>query len=223
MSLENTAKHRIYRTLRREVILGKLAPGERFDVEALARRFETSVTPVRDALQMLSQEGLVNIRPRSGYFVRQVTLGELRDMLELRRILELAAIDRAVLRISDAQIEELRQVHAGYTDDDDLSYERYTDENRRFHVLLAEGSRNAELAETLGHLLDRLARFMVMRQAGRFMEDSHARIIAALVERDLNAARQAMEAEIDSSHDAILDRVMREQAASWPVGYVKSD
>lgn len=223
MSLENTAKHRIYRTLRREVILGKLAPGERFDVEALAQRFETSVTPVRDALQMLSQEGLVTIRPRSGYFVRQVTLGELRDMLELRRILELAAIDRAVLRISDAQIEELRQVHAGYTDDDDLSYERYTDENRRFHVLLAEGSRNAELAETLGHLLDRLARFMVMRQAGRFMEDSHARIIAALVERDLNAARQAMEAEIDSSHDAILDRVMREQAASWPVGYVKSD
>lgn len=223
MSLENTAKHRIYRTLRREVILGKLAPGERFDVEALAQRFETSVTPVRDALQMLSQEGLVTIRPRSGYFVRQVTLGELRDMLELRRILELAAIDRAVLRISDAQIEELRQVHAGYTGDDDLSYERYTDENRRFHVLLAEGSRNAELAETLGHLLDRLARFMVMRQAGRFMEDSHARIIAALVERDLNAARQAMEAEIDSSHDAILDRVMREQAASWPVGYVKSD
>ncbi|HSO26827.1 MAG TPA: GntR family transcriptional regulator [Anaerolineales bacterium] len=223
MNLENTAKHRIYRTLRREVILGALRAGDRFDVEALAQRFETSVTPVRDALQMLSQEGLVTIRPRSGYFVRQVTLGELRDMLELRRILELAAIERAVLRISEAQIAELRRVHAGYSGDDDLAYERYTDENRRFHVLLAEGSGNAELAVTLGRLLDRLARFMVMRQAGRFMEDSHTQILNALAARDIVAARQAMESEIDSSHDAILDRVMREQAASWPVGAVKSE
>jgi DNA-binding GntR family transcriptional regulator len=135
--MSSTSKSRIYRGVRRAIIMGNCKPGERLDVEQLAHNYETSVTPVRDALQMLSQEGLVTIKPRSGYYVARITLKELRDMLELRKILELAAIERSVLRATPEQLDELRHVHAGYTGDDDLSYDRYTDENRRFHYLLA--------------------------------------------------------------------------------------
>ncbi len=70
---DQTSKNTIYVELRRSIIMRHLKPGERFDVDALAQQYRTSVTPVRDALQMLSQDGLVNIKPRSGYFVVRTT------------------------------------------------------------------------------------------------------------------------------------------------------
>jgi len=198
--------------------MGHCTPGERLSMKELAETYGTSVTPVRDALQMLSQEGLVNAKPRSGYFVAQITLKQLRDLLELREVLEVAAIERATLQITEEQLEELEHVHAGYTGDDDESYDRYTDENRRFHVLIANASGNYELAEMLAHLHDRLARFMVLRHAGRTMPRTHGRIIEAVRTRDVDAARQAMIDEISETRDNILDQVIREQGAFWQLG-----
>jgi len=214
LTLDSTSKVKIFRQLRRSIIMGHRRPGERLEVEELAAGFETSVTPVRDALQMLSQEGLVMIRPRSGYFVASMTLKQLRDMLDLRKILELAAIERAALRITTEQINALRNVHAGYTGDDDESYDRYTDENRRFHYLIGLTAGNMELAEMIGHLHDRLARFMVLRHAGKSQEATHARIVDALEARDIDLARQALLEDIETSRDAILDGVLDEVAAS---------
>jgi len=97
-----TSKLKIYKELRRSIIVGRRNPGERLSVEDLAARYGTSVTPVRDALQMLSQEGLVTIKPRSGYFVTRITLKQLRDLLELRGILEVAAVERAAARITSS-------------------------------------------------------------------------------------------------------------------------
>jgi DNA-binding GntR family transcriptional regulator len=207
-----TSKTRIYRQVRRWIIMGRLKPGERLDVDSLALNFETSVTPVRDALQMLSHEGLVTVRPRSGYFVTRITFKQLRDMLDLRKVLEVAAVERAAQRITPEQISELRSVHAGYTGDDDESYDRYTDENRRFHWLIAQASGNQELAEMIGHLHDRLARFMVLRHAGKSQELTHARVIDALQAGDAETARQAMLDDIDTSRDAILDSILDEVA-----------
>ena len=210
-----TSKTRIYRDVRRSIIMGHQKPGERLEVEDLAQHFDTSVTPVRDALQMLSQEDLVTIRPRSGYFVARITLKQLRDMMDLRKILELAAIERAAQRISPEQIAELRSVHAGYTGDDDLSYDRYTDENRRFHYLIALASGNLEMAEMIAHLHDRLARFMVLRHAGKSQQITHGIIVDALQAHDVEAAKTALLDDIDTSRDAILDGVLDEVAASW--------
>jgi DNA-binding GntR family transcriptional regulator len=211
----STSKTKIYREVRRSIIMGHLRPGERLDVDELAQRYETSVTPVRDALHMLSQEELVMIRPRSGYFVARITLKQLRDMLQLRKILELSAIELAAQRMTADQVNELRNIHAGYTGDDDVSYDRYTDENRRFHYLVALASGNLELAEMIGHLHDRLARFMVLRHAGRSQEITHAKIADSLETKDSEAAKAALLEDIDTSEDAILDGVLDEIATSW--------
>ena len=136
-------------------------------------------------------------------------------MLEMREILELAVLDRAATRITPEQLAALRHVHAGYTGDDDESYDRYTDENRRFHYLLASASGNQELAETLGHLHDRLARYMVMRHAGQTQEDGHLQILDALESKDLPTARQLLLNEIRTSREAILERVYQDEAANW--------
>ena len=215
---DQTSKNIIYVELRRSIIMRHLKPGERFDVESLAAQYKTSVTPVRDALQMLSQDGLVNIKPRSGYFVTRTTLKQLRDLLDLRHVLEVAAVERAASRISQEQIVEMRTVHAGYTGDDDESYDRYTDENRKFHYYLAKASGNYELTQLMGRLHDRLAPFMVMRHGGRNQEATHNRIIDALEIHDIETAREALLDDIERSHDSILDKVLQEEAESWHVG-----
>ena len=215
---DQTSKNFIYVELRRSIIMRHLKPGERFDVEALAQQYKTSVTPVRDALQMLSQDGLVNIKPRSGYFVARTTLKQLRDLLDLRHVLEVAAIERAAVKITQEQIAELRAVHAGYTGDDDESYDRYTDENRKFHYYLAKASGNNELTQLMGRLHDRLAPFMVMRHGGRTQEITHKRITDALEAHDADAAKEALLDDIERSHESILDKVLQEEAESWHVG-----
>jgi DNA-binding GntR family transcriptional regulator len=212
---ENISKHKIYKDIRHAIIMGHYRSGERLNIEKLAEYHNTSVTPVRDALQMLSQEGLITIKPRSGYFVTRTTLKELNDMFALRNILELAAIEEAMMRINQDEIHELRSIHAGYSGDDDESYARYTEENRNFHYLLAKASGNQELANTLGHLLDRLARFMVLRRAGKSMENTHARIVKALEDRDLQAARQALLDDIQDTRASALEHILQTEAASW--------
>ena len=214
----NTSKSRIYKEIRRSIIVGHCKPGERLDLETLAQSHGTSVTPVRDALQMLGQEGLVAIKPRSGYFVTHITLKQLSDMLELREILELAAIERAVAKITKEQLDQLEHVHAGYTDEEDESYIRYMSENRTFHYLVAEASGNHELAEMLGHLHDRLIRFMVLCRTGKTLESRHALVIEALCTHDVETARQAMLDEVNKTREIIMECIIQEEGSFWRLG-----
>jgi len=211
-------KHTIYKKIRTDIITGRKNPGERLSIDTLKKEFGTSVTPVRDALQMLSQEDLVTIKPRSGYYITLVSLKELNDMLELREILELAAIDRAAQNITDEQIAHLEKVHAGYTDDDDESYSRYTEENRNFHYLVAQASGNDELAKQVGHLHDRLARFVVIVRSGKNMIDVHGLLIDCLKARDPLGAKRTLQKELDQAKSAIMDKIMKEEASSWHMG-----
>lgn len=212
-----TSADRIYTNLRRAIILGHHKPGERLDLEELSDRYGTSVTPVREALQMLSQERLVTTRPHAGFYVTQVTLKELRDMLELREILEVASVERAALRITDEQLEELEHVHAGYTGDDDVSYERHVTENRRFHCLIAQASGNQELADTLGRLHDRLARFFVFVHTGDEVQKRHHRMVEALRKRDPEVARRVMLAEVRETQRITLEHVIQKSGTAWYV------
>lgn len=215
---ESTLKQKICAELRKSIIMGHRHPGEKIDVQQLSKEYGTSVTPVREAMQVLSQEGLITIKAHSGYLVTQLTLKQLHDLLELREVLELAAVERAARRARAKHIEALETVYEGYTGDDDESYARYTAENRRFHYLIAEMTGNMELASMIGQLHDRLARFMVMRRAGKGMQNSHEHIIDALRNGDASAARQAMLEELTDSHEVILERVIQEQGDTWYLG-----
>ncbi len=156
-SQDGTLKHKVCRELRRSFIMGHRFPGEKLDIRQIAQTYGASVTPVREALQILNQEGLVTIKPHSGYLVTQLTLKQLRDLLDLRAILEMASVERAAQRITEEQVQKLKSVFAGYTGDDDDSYTRYTEENQRFHCLIAEATGNQEMVGVLEQLHNRLA------------------------------------------------------------------
>lgn len=211
----DTSKERIYQELRRSIILGHLKTGEKLNLEILADQYQTSVTPVREALQMLAQEELVTSVPHSGYYVTQVTFKELTDLLELREILEIAAVTRAATQITEEQLDELEQVHAEQTDGQAGSYERAVIENRQLHYLIALASGNRELADTLGRIHDRLARFFVFVHSPAEVERRHSILIKALRAHDQKLAVQTMLDEINETREITLKNVIENQGNRW--------
>jgi DNA-binding GntR family transcriptional regulator len=214
-SRTDTSKERIYQDLRRSIILGHLTTGEKLNLEILADQYQTSVTPVREALQMLAQEDLITSIPHSGYFVTQVTFKELTDLLDLREILEIAAVSRAAEQITEKQLKELEQVHVKQIDGQAGSYERAVIENRQLHYLIALASGNRELAETLGRVHDRLARFFVFVHSPAEVEQRHSTLIKALRAHDQNLAVQTMLEEINETREITLTKVIENQGNRW--------
>ena len=79
--------------MRRSITLNELKPGSWIQPDELASRYNTSVTPVREALQTLKQEGLVVNKPHPGFYIVQNSLKQLRDILEMREILDVAGVE----------------------------------------------------------------------------------------------------------------------------------
>lgn len=98
----------ITRELRADILGGKLRPGERIHQHAVAQRFGTSRSPVREALKMLQSEGLVLVLPNAGARVSRLDPGELDDVYWLREHVEPAAIARSAANLTDAQLASLR-------------------------------------------------------------------------------------------------------------------
>jgi DNA-binding GntR family transcriptional regulator len=213
--MTETSANRIYDDMRREILLGRMKPGDRIDVSELATRFLTSKVPVREALVALANEGLIRVKYHSGYFVRTVTLKELRDLLQFRQILELAAVDLAVQSITPEQVQELKQVHSGYTGYDDESRERYLEENRRFHYLVAKASGNAFLADQVGNTLEQLNRFLAQMITGERLHVHHNMIADALGAKDCETATQLMKEELEKTRTTVMDLLIRLQEGEW--------
>src|ERR1700760_2162226 len=98
----------VYTSLRSAVLEHTLAPGDRMNIDALARELEVSPTPVREALARLESEGLVRKRPLAGYTVSPLlTRAEFADMFDMRLLLECAAARWAAARATAEQRAEL--------------------------------------------------------------------------------------------------------------------
>src|SRR5437016_4227399 len=92
-----TLADRTYEWLKERIFTGKLAPGERLNIDDIAHELGVSRTPVRDALQRLSFEGLAVVTARSRTAVAQLSIGAIRDVFEARRVVEPAIAAEAAL------------------------------------------------------------------------------------------------------------------------------
>ena len=91
--------------LRDEILDGTIAPGERINVRKLGARLEFSHIPIREALRVLEAEGLVDTRPNVGAVAAGVSLSELEEVYDLRRMIEPTVAQRAVARMSKSEID----------------------------------------------------------------------------------------------------------------------
>ena len=94
----------VFNTLRQEILTGELKPGERLMEIHLANRLGVSRTPIREAIRKLELEGLVIMIPRRGAEVAQISWKSLKDVLEVRKALDMLSIELACDRITDEEI-----------------------------------------------------------------------------------------------------------------------
>lgn len=206
-------KTHIHQKIKRDILTGAYDAGEQLSVNQLAERYEVSATPVREALNALEQEGLVDVIPRVGYFVSQMSLKDVQDIFQLRLIVEGAAAELAAQHITEEELLYLEQMQGHYIPGDIDSNWRYLEENREFHYRVALATRNKWLAEVVGKLLDQIQRFLFLGfdwgyHADEIMEE-HPRLVVALRNRDSAAARKAMVEGLEESRKAVLEALMR--------------
>ncbi|WP_298429093.1 GntR family transcriptional regulator [uncultured Jannaschia sp.] len=194
------------------IIEGHLEPGHRIDEAVLIVKLGISRTPFREALRTLAAEGLIEIRPSRGSVVRKLSADEVRGMLELQAHLEAFAGRLACARASDAEIDELLEIHdrmmALYEARDRLPYYKL---NQAFHTRLSEITGNEALAETQRSLQARLKR---IRFIGNRQEDfwqaaveEHAEMAEALRARDGERLAETMERHLTNTWDRVRNVV----------------
>ncbi|WP_224387658.1 GntR family transcriptional regulator [Pseudonocardia sp. ICBG1293] len=182
--------------LRRWIIEGRFAPGERLNEVDLARELGISRGPLREALQRLAASGLVTLVSHRGAFVRTFSRREIADLFELRIALEEMAAGLAAERITDQEATDLLSTMAGLSDQMSQSGPGPYPHGVDLHHRIAELSRNAvlvsHLSEVHAHLT--LARAMSGSRPERAVDAmaEHEAIVRAIASRDRVSARERM-------------------------------
>lgn len=197
----------VYEQLRSEIVTGTIASGSSLVETAIAARYGTSRTPVREALSRLEQDGLAERRDR-GMEVRSCSPGEILEIYGVRIVLEgLAARTAAEFRSAlDLAILEERHLRMVATDPADAIAMATT--NRQFHEALWTSSHNRTLVDLLARLNSHLTRYpaTTLSSPGRWataLED-HRRLLDAIDARDADAAGSIAESHMAVARDIRL-------------------
>jgi DNA-binding GntR family transcriptional regulator len=175
--------------LRDMIVSGELLPGKKVQEHALCIRFGISRTPLREALKVLASEGLVQLMPRRGAFVAEITQTEIEELFPIMAALEALAAEAACLKITDDNIKMLatlhRQMYAFHAAGAERDYLRL---NRQIHHSLFEVAGNASLTAIYEQLLVRIhsVRFVARKTPEQWQRavDDHVAIMAAIEQRD---------------------------------------
>ena len=205
---------RTYQEIRQRIVEGRYRPGMRLAESMLARIHRSSRTPVRESLSRLLQEGYVELTPKRGYRVTQVTVTLIRNMFQVRQLLEEAAAAGAATSATDDDLARLRTLSAGgYHAGEPASYRAALESNLAFHLTVAQTSHNALLVDLVRQCLTHMDRVLSLGvdyspfQAGTSVE--HAQIIDAIASRNGARARRAMRRHLAHSYDLLLQGITR--------------
>ncbi|GAA0390744.1 GntR family transcriptional regulator [Microbispora corallina] len=203
----------VYETLRALILEHSMRPGDRVNIDALARELDVSPTPVREALARLESDGLVRKRPLAGYTVSPLlTPAEFTQMFEMRLLLECAAARWAAERATSEQREAIAMEAATSltpeADDPDGRgwHAAFTTHDARFHDLVAEASGNPLLRDGLERLHVHLhlhRRYFPYAHAGTTVEE-HRRVAAAIGAGRPEEAEEAMRAHLSRARERQL-------------------
>ena len=219
--VHNSLHQEVAATLREQIFAGAFAPGSFLDEGALCERLEISRTPLREALKVLTSEGLLRHEPRRGCFVNEVTEQDLDDIFPVIALLEGRCAYEAARNASDADLRELSALHdrlnghaaAGRIND-------YYATNFAIHEAIILLANNRWLAQAIADLrkILKLSRLQSLGAPGRLAQSlsEHMTVLAALKSRDSEGAEAAMRTHLTRQREALreLTRSQRSRFAS---------
>lgn len=206
--VQNSLHQEVASTLREEIFAGKIASGSFIDEVALCERLKISRTPLREALKVLTAEGLMRHEPRRGCFVNEVTERDLDDIFPVIALLEGRCAYEAARNASDADLQELGALHdrlqghakAGRITD-------YYATNFAIHEAIILLANNRWLTQSIADLrkILKLSRLQSLGAPGRLAQSlsEHMTVFAALKSRDSEGAEAAMRTHLTRQREAL--------------------
>lgn len=240
--MSQTTEKRAYDHLRRKLAGGSLPPGSRVSAVAMAREIGVSATPVTQAIRRLEIEGLIELVPHLGTFVKKPDWKEIEDLYDLRLALETHAVARAVGRLSDVDLAELEgtitileeavpyYLSLGGRPVDADTLRRLALADLKFHVMIVHASGNRRIIKLMddSHMLMR-GMTMLTAESGDYQVDNlrdtaalHRRVLDAIRQGDRKAARKAMGRHLRDSIKEIRKYSRREGSQPFPPEGVSS-
>ena len=197
MSKTSITALEIVEVLRDDIIKGNLKPREHLVETALAKRFQVSRTPIREAVRQLAGLGLVKQEAYKGAIVADIDVKEIVDIYTVRSSLEGLATRLAAEHLTEADFEKMgRQIDLMEQSKSVLDLERYTRANEEFHNIIFIACGNNYLIKTIGDMLERTDSFRNTSWSTNLSPVSHADILHALREGDANKAQRLAEQHI---------------------------
>ena len=188
-----------YKLLVHKITRIELPPGAPLVEKTLSAELGIGRTPLREALQRLAVEGLVNHLPHRGMLVADISATSVQQIYEYRSLIDGHAARLAALRASAEDALELRQLHDALvvaTQADDI--DQFVELDRRFYAILARGARNIYLAEAIPRIFNLHLRlwFLISKQVGSWhgIARSHEEMTRSLA--DAIARHEPEEAEL---------------------------
>jgi DNA-binding GntR family transcriptional regulator len=203
--------------LREEIFAGTFAPGSFLDEVALCEKLQISRTPLREALKVLTAEGLLRHEPRRGCFVNQVTEKDLDEIFPVIALLEGRCAFEAARNASDAELLALEAMH-----DKLVKAARakrindYYATNFAIHEAIITLADNRWLAQVISDLrkILKLARLQQLHAPGRLEQSlaEHLAVFAALKARDSEGADAAMRTHLTRQREALRELALQQKS-----------
>ena len=200
---------RVYQAVVNSIVSGQIESGSPLRPDVIARQLEVSTTPVREAMHRLESDGLAIKLPYQGWFVREFTERQIRDLYEFRAALECFSVRLACQRITDEEAEGLRRQQAvgeaALAAGDMDAYRVY---NRDLHRAIMGAAGNSYLVSMMGQigLQTEMLMAKTIRITGRPVRaiEEHQRLVGLITQRQAEPAHQLMEHHILSALEDIL-------------------
>lgn len=191
----------VYEELKRQILVGEIAPGTRMMEVDLAEEMGVSRTPVREAIRKLEKEGLVTIEPRRGAYASDISIKDILDVLEVRQTLEGMAASLAARKVTEEEKQDFIRANAAYkaailsgNTDEIIKNDEY------FHQLIVNYSDNKTLTQLLSQVQELALRFRYIYydDFSRYerMPKEHEEIEEAILSGDIAKAKIVAEEHV---------------------------
>lgn len=196
----------VHENLKRRIITNALKPGDPLNEGILSKELKTSKTPVREALQQLEKEGLVENIPGKGAFVSRFSFQDIRELFEIREILECEVIRRVASK-GDLNLEEAQAIRDKFAADTNggRAGKSYFNAGDQIHSFIFKAYGNRKLIREYQCLQEQIVRITLhffnqnrQERAGESFKE-HLEIIDALIARDPGRAEKAMRTHLRNS------------------------
>ncbi|MFZ7121413.1 MAG: GntR family transcriptional regulator [Eubacteriaceae bacterium] len=198
----------VFSTMREAIINGDFKPGQRLMEVQLAEQMGVSRTPVREAIRKLELEGLVIMVPRKGAYVAGISTEDVKEVVEIRSVLEGLAAKLAAQRGNEEDVEKLKEVLTNFEkatlDNNTIDLINYDSD---FHDIIYKAAKNSKLIQMINGLKEQVQRFRVAYftqfQNVEILLKEHRKLLNAIVDKDADLARELAEKHIATTEKLI--------------------